>query len=48
MGGRLNEDIDGQSAVDVREPLRAAGVHACDTVEDMVRALRPALSEAGS
>jgi methylmalonyl-CoA mutase cobalamin-binding subunit len=48
MGGRLNEDIDGQSAVDVREQLLEAGVHACDTVEDMVRGLRPALAEAGA
>lgn len=46
MGGRLNEDIDGRSAVDVREQLQEVGVHACDTVEDMVRGLKPAISEA--
>jgi methylmalonyl-CoA mutase cobalamin-binding subunit len=44
MGGRLNEDIDGESAVDVRDLLRAIGVVACDTVEDMVRSLKLELS----
>jgi methylmalonyl-CoA mutase cobalamin-binding domain/chain len=44
MGGRLNEDIDGESAVDVRGRLGEVGVIACDSVEDMVRALKPVLS----
>ena len=44
IGGRLNEDIGGQGAVDVREQLRKVGVHPEDSVEDMVRDLQPTLA----
>lgn len=44
MGGRLNEDIGGEGAVDVRERLREAGVHPEDSVEQMVLDLQPLLA----
>ena len=39
LGGRLNEDVDGQSAVDVTDKLNAIGVHACATLDDMIESL---------
>jgi methylmalonyl-CoA mutase cobalamin-binding domain/chain len=45
MGGRLNEDIGGEGAVDVRQRLREAGVHPADTVEQMVFDLQPILTD---
>jgi methylmalonyl-CoA mutase cobalamin-binding subunit len=39
LGGRLNEDVDGESAVDVTDQLNAIGVHACATLDDMIESL---------
>ncbi len=39
LGGRLTEDIDGESAVDVTEQLNEIGVNACRTLEQMVSQL---------
>jgi methylmalonyl-CoA mutase cobalamin-binding subunit len=39
LGGRLNEDVDGESAVDVTDRLNAIGVHACATLDDMIESL---------
>jgi methylmalonyl-CoA mutase cobalamin-binding subunit len=47
MGGRLNEDLEGAPAADVREELRTAGVVPCDSVQEMVLGLRAGLVEAG-
>jgi methylmalonyl-CoA mutase cobalamin-binding subunit len=44
MGGRLNEDVGGEGAVDVREQLREVGVHPEDSVEAMVHDLQPLLA----
>lgn len=44
LGGRLNEDLPGEEAADVRPMLRDAGIGACDSVEEMVRSLRSVLS----
>jgi methylmalonyl-CoA mutase cobalamin-binding subunit len=44
MGGRLNEDLAGQPAADVRKELRAAGVVPCDSVQEMVLGLREGLT----
>jgi methylmalonyl-CoA mutase cobalamin-binding subunit len=39
LGGRLNEDVDGETAVDVTDRLNAIGVHACPTLVDMIERL---------
>jgi methylmalonyl-CoA mutase cobalamin-binding subunit len=39
LGGRLNEDLEGEEAADVRPQLRREGVIPCDTVEEMVAQL---------
>ncbi len=44
LGGRLNEDLDGEEAVDVRPMLRDEGIVPCDTVEEMVAGLRDVLA----
>jgi methylmalonyl-CoA mutase cobalamin-binding subunit len=44
LGGRLNEDLPGEEAADVRPMLREAGIGACDSVEEMVRSLRDVLA----
>jgi methylmalonyl-CoA mutase cobalamin-binding subunit len=41
LGGRLNQDLDGESAADVRSQLAESGVVPCDTVDDLVRRLAP-------
>jgi methylmalonyl-CoA mutase cobalamin-binding subunit len=46
LGGRLNQDLHGESAADVRPQLAAAGVVPCDTVDDMVRTLVPDMAPA--
>jgi methylmalonyl-CoA mutase cobalamin-binding subunit len=44
LGGRLTETRDNVDSVDVREDLRVIGVHACDTVDQMVHDLRRTLA----
>jgi methylmalonyl-CoA mutase cobalamin-binding subunit len=44
LGGRLTEDREGEMSVDVRDALRAAGIHACDSAADMAFEIRPALA----
>ncbi len=44
LGGRLNEDLPGEEAADVRPMLREAGIGACDSVEEMVGSLRNVLA----
>ncbi len=44
LGGRLNEDLEGQEAADVRPMLRDEGIVPCDSVEDMARELRGELA----
>ncbi len=44
FGGRLNEDLDGAEAVDVRSMLRDEGIVPCDTVEEMAIGLRDVLA----
>jgi methylmalonyl-CoA mutase cobalamin-binding subunit len=46
LGGRLNQDLDGESAADVRPQLAESGVVPCDTVEDLVRVLVPDMAAA--
>ena len=41
LGGRLNQDLNGESAVDVRSHLAAVGVVPCDSVGDLLRVLAP-------
>lgn len=45
FGGRLNEDIDGQQAVDVRDRLVRLGIHAPQTLQDMVIQVRGVVAE---
>lgn len=40
LGGRLNEDLDGEEGVDVRPMLREEGLRPCDSVEEMAHDLR--------
>jgi methylmalonyl-CoA mutase cobalamin-binding subunit len=44
FGGRLNQDFEGEEAVDVRDMLRSEGVVPCDTVEEMAAGLREVLA----
>lgn len=44
IGGRLNEDLDGEEAVDVRPMLRELRIVPCDTVEQMALGLRDELA----
>jgi len=44
LGGRLNEDIDGESAVDVTARLEQLGIAACPTLQVMVERLNARLS----
>ena len=44
LGGRLNEDLEGEEAADVRPTLRAEGIVPCDSVEEMARGLRDVLA----
>ena len=44
LGGRLNEDLEEGEATDVRPHLRAEGILACDSVEEMAQGLRAALA----
>jgi methylmalonyl-CoA mutase cobalamin-binding subunit len=46
LGGRLNEDLDGEEAADVRGLLRDEGISPCDTVEQMAAGLRDVLATA--
>ena len=46
LGGRLNQDLEGESAADVRPQLAAAGVVPCDGVEDLIRSLVPDMAAA--
>jgi methylmalonyl-CoA mutase cobalamin-binding subunit len=36
LGGRLNEDLNGENGVDVTEQLSALGIQACRTLKEMV------------
>ena len=45
LGGRLNEDIEGEEAVDVRSRLEELGIHAPQTLPDMVSRVRGAVAE---
>ena len=45
LGGRLNEDIEGEEAVDVRSRLEELGVHAPQTLPDMVSRVRGVVAE---
>jgi methylmalonyl-CoA mutase cobalamin-binding subunit len=47
LGGRLTETRGDTNSVDVHEDLRRIGVHACDTMDDMVREIRQALASPG-
>jgi len=40
LGGRLNEDIEGESAADVSAQLEQLGIRACPTLQVMVAGLR--------
>lgn len=44
LGGRLNEDLEGEEAADVRPMLRAEGIVPCDSVEEMAAGLRDVLA----
>lgn len=44
LGGRLNEDLEGEEAADVRPMLREEGIVPCDSVEEMARELREKLA----
>jgi methylmalonyl-CoA mutase cobalamin-binding subunit len=45
LGGRLIEDRDDGGAIDVRGDLARAGLHPCDSIEQMIEALPKLLSE---
>ncbi len=44
LGGRLTEDRDGDSSVDVRAEIREAGAFPCDSIDEMMREIRPVLA----
>jgi methylmalonyl-CoA mutase cobalamin-binding subunit len=40
LGGRLNEDLEGESSADVSAQLEQLGITACPTLQVMVQGLR--------
>jgi methylmalonyl-CoA mutase cobalamin-binding domain/chain len=44
LGGRLNEDLEGESAADVSPQLRLLGITPCPTLHDMIHGLREQLT----
>ena len=46
LGGRLNQDLEDESAADVRPQIAQAGAIPCDSVHDLVRELMPDMAPA--